>query len=203
MSLQKLAIAVFLLILSLTTACGPSDEELATLVAAEVERQVALIPPAPQGEQGEQGVQGLQGVEGPQGLVGPEGPQGLVGPQGPQGATGPQGRVGPAGPIGLQGPKGDAGPAGPAGPAGRDGSSVSIPKVLEVEELFIRGAGRAGILIEGGDDEYVGTISWLGTDGNVVAQIWGGSTLGMVLTNARTDGTWARFCIADERIGPC
>ena len=67
--------------------CGPSDEELAALVEAEISRQVALIPPALQGEVGLQGTQGPQGVEGPQGLVGPQGPQGLTGPPGPQGAA--------------------------------------------------------------------------------------------------------------------
>ena len=112
MSLQKLTIVAFLLMLTLTAACGPSDEELTTMVTTEVERQVALIPPAPQGDQGEQGPQGLQGVEGPQGLVGPEGPQGLVGPQGPQGVEGSQGRVGPAGADWVAGAEGRPGAGG-------------------------------------------------------------------------------------------
>ena len=76
--------ATLLLVLSLTAACGPSDEELTAMITTEVDRQVSLIPPAPQGPQGEQGIQGEQGV------------QGETGATGARGATGPQGPAGPS-----------------------------------------------------------------------------------------------------------
>lgn len=181
-----------LLILTLSAACGPSDEELAALVAAEVERQMALVPPPEDGPQGEQGPQGPQGVEGAQGLIGPQGPQGLTGPQGPQGATGPQGRVGPAGPLGIQGPQGDTGPQGPAGPPG---SAADIPKVLEVEELIVRGDTSGGYLrLVGGTEGRVASIEWYHSDGTLTSTIWGGAVSGMKLSE-RSGGSWTEFCI--------
>ncbi|MCY4623783.1 MAG: hypothetical protein OXC99_02070 [Chloroflexi bacterium] len=198
-SLKLTVTALMLLIVVAAGACGPSEEELAALVAAEVERQVALVPPAPQGDQGEQGPQGPQGVEGPQGAVGPVGPQGLTGPQGPQGATGPQGRVGPAGPIGLQGPKGDPGAAGPAGATGPQGTA-QIPKVLEVEELIVRSDNSGGYLrLEGGTGGTVAAIEWYSSDGSQSATLWGGTVDGMVLSNRNSDGGWTQYCI-DEGI---
>ena len=195
--------ALLTLVLTLSASCGPSDEELAAMVAAEVERQVALVPPAPQGDRGPDGPQGPQGVEGPQGLVGPVGPQGLTGPQGPQGATGPQGRVGPAGSVGVQGPKGDLGPQGPAGAAGRDGSAVSIPKVLEVEELIVSSGGWGKLVFTSGDDDNVPAVRWVTRSGSEVATIWGGTTDGIIMRNRNDDGSWTRVCIDEGRIGIC
>lgn len=204
MPFRYLSAAVLVLVVVVVTAtCGPSDEEMAALVAAEVERQVALVPPAPQGEQGPQGAQGPQGVEGPQGAVGPQGPQGLAGPQGPQGATGPQGRVGPAGPIGLQGPKGDTGPAGAPGAAGPQGTA-QIPTVLEVEELIVRGDDSGGYLrFEGGTGGTVATIEWYSSDGSQSATLWGGTVNGMVLSNRNSDGGWTEFCIDEGTARIC
>ena len=141
LTIKRALIITTLLAALFTVACGPTDEELAALVAAEVERQVALVPPAPQGDTGPEGPQGPQGAEGSQGLTGPQGPQGLLGPRGPQGATGPQGSRGDTGRTGPQGPRGDPGPAGQPGAPGAPGTSGSleIPKTLEVEELIIRG----------------------------------------------------------------
>ena len=56
--------ALLTLVLTLSASCGPSDEELAAMVAAEVERQVALVPPAPQGDRGPDGPQGPAGSRG-------------------------------------------------------------------------------------------------------------------------------------------
>ena len=122
-TIKRTLIVSLILTILILVACGPSDEELAALVAAEVERQVALIPPAPQGGTGPEGPQGPQGVEGTQGPIGPQGPQGETGPQGaegPQGLTGPQG---PQGPKGEQGDQGAAGAQGPEGPRGEPGPS--------------------------------------------------------------------------------
>ena len=202
-SLSAVKVAtVLLLVITMAGACGPSDEELTALVTAEVERQVALVPPAPEGPEGSQGQQGLQGVEGPQGLVGPVGPQGLTGPQGPQGATGPQGRVGPAGSVGVQGPKGDAGPQGTAGAAGRDGSAVSIPRVLEVEELTVSAGGWGSLVFTPGDQQNVPAIRWI-SSGTEVATIWGGTTDGMILRNRNNDGSWTSVCIDEGIVGIC
>ena len=173
---------------------------------AEVERQVALVPPAPQGPEGSQGPQGLQGVEGPQGTVGPTGPQGLTGPHGPQGATGPQGRVGPAGSVGVQGPKGDSGLQGPPKPAGRDGTAVGIPKVLEVEELIVRsGDGGQHLRLRAGTEGFTASIQWVSTQtGTVDSQMYGGSTKGMVLENRNDDNSsWTEFCIDESTFGLC
>ena len=54
---------VLLFVITMAGACGPSDEELTALVTAEVERQVALVPPAPEGPEGSWPA-GLQGVKG-------------------------------------------------------------------------------------------------------------------------------------------
>ena len=192
-----------LLILALSAACGPSDEELAAMVAAEVERQMALVPPPEDGPQGEQGPQGPQGVEGAQGLIGPQGPQGLTGPQGPQGATGPQGRVGPAGPVGVQGPKGDT---GPQGPAGAPGSAADIPKVLEVEELLVRSSdGNQHLRLRAGTEGFTASIQWVDTpSGTVDSQMYGGSVDGMVLTNRNDDNSsWTDFCIDEGTARIC
>lgn len=198
--------ALLTLVLTLSASCGPSDEELAAMVAAEVERQVALVPPAPQGDRGPDGPQGPQGVEGPQGLVGPVGPQGLTGPQGPQGATGPQGRVGPAGSVGVQGPKGDPGLQGPPGQAGRDGTAVGIPKVLEVEELIVRSSdGTQHLRLRAGTEGFTASIQWVSTqDGTVDTQMYGGSTRGMVLKNRNDDNSsWTEFCIDEGAARIC
>ena len=201
--MPRFTLVVVALTFCLVACLGPSDEELAAMVAAEVERQVALIPPAPQGDTGPEGTQGPQGVAGPQGLIGPQGPQGLTGPAGPQGATGPQGRAGPAGPIGLQGPKGDTGPTGPAGAPGAPGSSVAIPKILEVEELIVRADGASQYLhLIPGKDGKVGSIRWRDESGNIEAQIYGGSVAGMVLENWH-QGSWTSICIAGGRVGVC
>lgn len=186
------------LVLGMLTACGPSDEKLAALVETEVAKQVALIPPAPQGEVGAEGAQGPQGVQGPQGLIGPQGPQGLTGPAGPQGATGPQGRVGPAGPIGLQGPKGETGPQGPAG------SSAEIPTRLEVEELVVRGSDDGWYLVlRGGTEENVASIEWYSPDGTQYGEIFAGSTFGMVLGERNRDNSWTAVCINENTYGLC
>lgn len=129
--------AALVLVLFVSTACGPSDEELAATVTTEVERQVALISPAPQGEQGEQGLQGDQGVQGeqgPQGDTGPQGEQGLMGDQGVQGETGPQGEQGVQGETGIQGELGAQGIRGATGPQGLRGPSMSEELVRMVAE---------------------------------------------------------------------
>lgn len=186
------------LILGMLAACGPSDEELAALVEAEVGKQVALIPPAPQGEVGAEGQQGPQGVQGPQGAIGPPGPQGLTGPQGPQGATGPQGRVGPAGPVGVQGPKGETGPQGAAG------SPAEIPSRLEVEELVVRSSTDGWYLVlRAGTDESVASIEWYGPSGAQYGEIVAGTTFGMVLSERNRDDSWTSVCITENTFGLC
>ncbi len=112
----------------LLAACGPSDEELTAMVQTEVERQVALIPPAPQGEvgpQGPQGIQGEPGKDGERGEVGPQGPQGVQGPIGPRGVEGPQGERGATGSEGPVGRRGEQGPTGATGPQGEPGAGGS------------------------------------------------------------------------------
>ena len=162
-------------------------------------KQVALVPPAPQGEVGAEGPQGPQGVEGPQGLIGPQGPQGLTGPQGPQGATGPQGRVGPAGPVGVQGPKGEAGSAGPAGPP------PEIPTRLEVEELVVRSSPDSWYLVlRSGDEDSVASIRWYSPDGTQLGQIVAGTESGMVLSEKNfSDNSWTQLCINENAYSLC
>ena len=184
--------------------CGPSDEVLAAMIQAEVERQVALIPPAPQGdpgqdgEQGPGGPQGPQGVEGPQGLVGPEGQQGLTGPQGPQGVAGPRGLTGSTGPEGPRGATGSPGPAGPPGAVG------GIPKPFEVEELTIRKPGAWGYLsILPGDEDSVPVIRWHYSSGRIAGQILAGSVSGMILTNVNDDRSLTAYRIDEGKAGLC
>ena len=191
------AAALALLALTLTAACGPTDEEIAILVAGEIERQVAHIPSAPQGNTGPEGPQGPQGVEGPQGLTGPLGD---TGPEGPRGMAGPEGPVGPAGPLGLRGPKGPdghAGPAGPPGTAGPQGPRGILGLPTEHDGVKVRNVqiGRARIYgpdwtsnalqISPGTTRIVATINW-GTAGI----IGGGTVTGMRLTSGNTV-----FCI--------
>lgn len=171
---------LFVLALSVSAACGPSDEELAALVEAEVAKQVALIPPAPQGEvgaEGAEGPQGPQGVQGPQGAIGPQGPQGLTGPQGPKGETGPQGAAGPP---------------------------PEIPKRIEVEELVVRGSADGGYLVlRPGSENRVAVIEWYGPDGVQNGEIFAGSTSGMVLSERNNDNTWTQVCIVENTYGLC
>ena len=185
-------IAVLVIVLGgLVVGCGPSDEELAAIVEMEVARQVALVPPAPQGETGAQGPQGPQGVEGPQGLIGPAGPQGATGPQGPQGATGP---------VGLQGPKGDPGPVGPAGASG----TATIPDTLKVKQLIVQDHPNGGYLtLRGGGEGLVGDIRWHNSDGGVVAILSGGTSRGFILENVNDDGSWTEWCFDNRASRLC
>ena len=100
-----------------------------------------LPNPEPVNIRGPQGTQGHQGPEGPQGEVGPQGEQGETGPRGPQGPKGDPGETGPQGPQGIQGeqgPQGETGPRGPQGvkgpqgPAGKDGLTISVNGVQQV-----------------------------------------------------------------------
>ena len=203
MNTHRLLVVLCLLVSVVAIACGPSDEELAAMVAAEVERQVALIPAAPQGDTGPEGPQGPQGVEGPQGLIGPQGPQGETGPQGPQGATGPQGREGPRGFIGLQGPKGETGASGAQGATGARGPAGAhavIPNVLEVEQLVIRKEGASTFLrLTAGTETIVPRIEWVyADDGSVGGRIWALTEDGMSLRSGNNE-----FCIGWQTSGPC
>lgn len=74
-----LASMVFVLVLAV--ACGPSESEIETLVAGEVQRQVSAIN-LPVGPSGPQGVAGTQGQKGDRGEVGPAGPKGERGAPG-------------------------------------------------------------------------------------------------------------------------
>ena len=216
---KSIATITVLLAVVFAVACGPSDEEFLARVATEVERQVALLPPPPQGDEGPQGPRGPQGDQGPQGLIGPEGPQGVTGPQGPQGETGPQGAVGPRGPIGFQGPqgpKGDPGPVGPPGPRGATGpqgprGTLGEPnddgppklKELEFEQFIVRGESTTQwLLIDGGDENRSPRISWMyptGTGGHQeAAYITVDDELGLVLWYRNT-----RFCVGNDRAALC
>ena len=180
MSLQKLTIVTLLLVLTLTAACGPSDEELAAMVSTEVERQVALIPPAPQGEQGEQGVQGIQGepgTDGERGEVGPVGAQGETGPiglRGPEGPQGERGEMGEEGPVGRQGPRGATGPRGdPAASlvVWEEPPTVSSVGVLTMKVVLMTGQGTDAwfwLPLYNGEGTYLGFIGkpWLANSGN-------------------------------------
>ena len=186
---NRIHYALLLLIVPLTLiACGPTDEELSRLVdekvAEEVARQVALIPPAPQGPPG------AQGPQGPQGLIGPQGPQGLLGPRGEQGQ---QGLAGPRGPEGLRGPE---------GPEGRPGPAAQIPDNLVVKSLIVRGDDGWAIEISPGDESTVPYISWIDPYGELT-RISGGSVIGLSFQTLNDDGTWTNMCINNNRIAVC
>ena len=135
MSLRKLAIAaLLLLVIVLTGACGPSDEEITGWIEDEVGHQVALIPPAPQGELGPQGERGIQGETGPVGPQGEQGPQGVQGPQGDTGPTGSQGEQGIQGEQGTQGERGATGLRGSTGQRGVPGPSMSETVIAMIED---------------------------------------------------------------------
>ena len=83
------------------------------------------------------------------------------------------------------------------------GPPATIPKVLEVEELIVRSDDSGAYMrLVGGSEGKVAKIEWYTSGGQVVAQIWGGSTRGMVLSNCQ-NGRWSEFCIEAEQIGPC
>ena len=185
--------------------CGPSDEVLAAMVEAEVTRQVALIPPAPQGEPG---LEGAQGPQGDQGLPGEAGTQGLVGPGGPRGDRGEQGSPGPsgaAGPAGASGPAGAAGPMGPPGPAGSAGAGAAVPKTLEVEELIVRKAGEDGqrIRLRAGSAGKVAVIEWLSANGSVEGWIAANTTDGFKIAEGDGGGQRTYYCIGQGKAGLC
>ena len=202
----------------LIIACGPSDEELLAQVTGEVERQVALIPPAPQGDTGLQGPQGLQGPEGPQGPIGPQGPQGLQGPEGPQGLQGPEGSQGPIGFQGVRGPSGDpglAGPPGQQGPPGPQGPAGVFGEIhphgdtrverLETGQLVIRTEESTQFLVisssPGGDFPH-GRISWIDSETNIeqafITREKRADGWFMVLNNQGTE-----FCIGNGEAALC
>ena len=203
------AAALMLLVVVVTAACGPSDEELAAMVAAEVERQVALVPPAVDGASGAQGERGEQGERGPiglPGLRGERGPEGMIGPighAGERGPRGPQGLLGPEGPQGPAGPPGASGATGPRGPAGAD---AVIPKVLEVEELALRLDDPRPVELRllypqaGVPPAVVWYFS--GTDTNT-AFVQGGTRSGLVLGSRNADGSWTRLCVNENRFSLC
>ena len=200
----RVLVVLGVLAIVVSAGCGPTDEALAAMIEAEVERQVALIPPAPQGDPGQdgpQGPQGLQGVEGSQGLVGPEGQQGETGPQGPQGVAGPQGLSGPAGP---EGPRGVAGSAGPVGPMGPAGVVSGIPNVLEVEELIIKSQAGGGYMrLAAGGEGRVAKITWHHTNGNRNGTIWAGSQIGLMLEDRNDDDSFTAYCVHEGTFGLC
>ena len=134
-SLSAVSVAtVLLLVITMAGACGPSDEELTGWIEGEVGRQVALIPPAPQGELGPQGVQGTQGDTGPAGPQGEQGPQGVQGTQGDTGPTGSQGEQGIQGEQGTQGERGATGSRGTTGQRGVPGPSMSETVIAIIED---------------------------------------------------------------------
>jgi hypothetical protein len=204
--------AAFLLILAFSAACGPSDEELTAMVATEVERQVALIPPAVDGVPGAQGERGEQGERGPIGLTGlpgergPEGIIGPIGPVGPEGLQGPQGLIGPEGPQGPAGPPGAPGAPGATGPVGPAGAEAELPKVLEVDELALRLDEPRPVELrllypqEGVPPAVVWYLS--GTDINT-AFVQGGTRSGLVLGSRNADGSWTRLCVNENRFRLC
>lgn len=172
MSFRNVAVAVLMLfVLALSAACVPSDEELAAMVAAEVERQVALIPPTVNGEQGEQGPQGPQASRG----------------QGPKGDTGPQGPPGPAGATGPQESPGMLAEPNADGP--------TRVKSLEVGQLVIRREGSAQFLImDAGTENRAASNTWVSSannrgQGSIVA----GTTDGMVLRSGARSSAWIQL----------
>ena len=191
-------ILLLLVVLLTVAACGPTDEELSRLieekveaeVAEEVARQVALIPPAPQGPPGPQG---------PQGLIGPQGPQGLTGAQGPAGLTGPRGEQGQQG---LTGPRGPEGLRGPTGPIGAPGPIAEIPDDLVVKSLIVRDEHGWEIEISPGDESTAPLIIWSEPYGPL-ASISGGTVNGLLFQSLNADGQWTSMCIDNNRIAVC
>lgn len=144
MSLRKLTVTWLMLFAIIVMAgCGPSNEEVGAMVSAEVGRQVAMIPPAPQGETGPQGPQGEQGIQGMAGPQGPQGEQGIQGEQGPQGDQGIQGEQGEQGIQGIPGEQGIQGATGARGPQGERGPGMSE----EVKAVVAQSVGSV-VLIE-------------------------------------------------------
>ena len=149
------------------------------------------------GAQGETGAQGQQGQEkaGPQGVRGEAGPQGAVGARGAKGDPGEMGPDGPRGPQGEQGLQGEPGLQGVEGPAG---ATTTIPKVLEVEELVVRGAaGPGSLLLDGGSvaNEERPAITWFNEDGDPYLALYpafGGLT---ILVFDDSGDTFEVYCI--------
>ena len=78
MSYQRMWVLGLVILMVLLLACrSVSDEELAALVSAEVEAQIARLE-LPQGPPGRPGPPGEHGPPGPQGLEGKQGPPGKV-----------------------------------------------------------------------------------------------------------------------------
>ena len=192
---RVLGILTVLMALALVGCSGPSDAEIAESVRLEVERQVAEIeiPPGPVG------LEGPEGQPGPQGIQGERGGEGLSGTRGDMGAPGAVGREGPRGVPGPQGERGDMGLPGPIGP------QTTMPKVLEVEELIVRGQdGGSYMLLRAGEDGRVARVEWrLGETGQLVSAVSGGSASGLILQDVNPDGTWTVFCIYGGTVELC
>jgi hypothetical protein len=101
--------------------------ELSTTIE-NIDVNVALGGPGPQGPQG---IQGLSGEPGPQGI------QGLSGEPGPQGPQGIQGLSGEPGPQGIQGLSGEPGPQGIQGLSGAPGPQ-GVPTISFCGPLILK-----------------------------------------------------------------
>ena len=193
------------LALASTLGCGPNEEEIDRMVSEAAATAVAEagIDEKIQAEVVTE-VSKIEVPPGPQGPEGPQGEPGSSGRQGPRGDQGPVGREGPRGDTGPQGERGDTGSPGAMGPPGPPGAAVTIPNILEVQELVVsRPGGGGSIRIVSGEEGQVAAIEWIDSDGFLTSNIFGGSTSGLVLGEDNDDGTWTNVCIVEEDIELC
>ena len=104
MKARFLCLSALMGLLVLGCASGLTNEEIESIVKAEVASAIAELKGGPPGPQGEAG---------------------LTGPAGPQGETGQKGDPGETGLAGPRGPRGPIGPAGVANLSTRDQNRVS------------------------------------------------------------------------------
>ena len=82
---------------------------------------------------------------------------------------------------------------------------AEIPSVLEVEELIVRSKdGGAYMKLIAGSEGSVAKIQWYSfEDEGTAAEMWGGSSGGMVFTEDNFDGTWTSFCLFEGKLALC
>ena len=191
---KEFMLAALLVVVGVSLACGPSDEEIRRMVQAETAQLSTQL-----GETVRDEVAKLELPQGPAGPQGPQGDRGTQGPPGERGLQGPQGEQGAQGPAGPQGPQGDRGTQVPQGeygdlPAVLDSISVRELRVLDGDGSRLITLGQDGsefpaIRLHGKlDSGRLDSVIYTFGEGDIVFYVGGGDMF---------------VCIWDGRIDVC
>ena len=188
-AMVKVALVGFL-VLVLTMACGPSDQEVEQRVADAVEEAVARSEAAADAKvtaallEVDARIQRFEELS-----------QGPRGPAGPVGEQGPRGPVGPQGPIGLSGTPGAPGKPGPPGEVTLNDilEDGVLPTDLHLEVEVLRVCGPTGCIVMQPPGLVNSGLFWT-VDGQTVTQLTHDGPYGRFMIQHRN----ARSCLHDR-----